>query len=364
MIGCLNATRAAPIKFTRIIFPFFRRCVLRAMALLCLVIIAIPGCAPPLETVTLEDDTVSMEITLGLGGRVLSFSLKGRDNLLKVGEPVASIPNPEVSADADNIGYLGHIVWVGPQKDWWVWQNVNPERLNAKATWPPDPYLIFAENKIIEHSPGKLMLEGVKSPVSGVRLYKSFSLVNNRPGTVALNAEVVNVSEKKVSWDIWFNTRVSSSTRVYVPVSSDKDVHSISYNSKTAGPVEYSVTDGLFTLHRGMPPDMTDRQGKVFIQPLAGWMAGFTADQVFIIEFPLQSREAIHPEHGQVEIYLNYRSDKPEEGLIEMEVHAPYRTLEPGQSMQAGEQWTALSYGGPDDEASHVSFLKKYFKNL
>lgn len=311
---------------------------------------------------TLEDGAVSMEITPGLGGRVLSFSLKGRDNLLKVGEPVASNPDPDVSADANNIGYLGHIVWVGPQKDWWTRQNVNRERLNAKAMWPPDPYLIFAKNKIIEHSPGKLMLEGVKSPVSGVQVFKSFSLVDRKPGTVALDAEVVNVSEKNVSWDIWFNTRVQPATRVYVPVSSGKDVRSISYGSETAASVEYSVADGLFSLRKMPPPDTSGRRGKVFIQPSAGWMAAFAAGQAFIIEFPLQSREAIHPEHGQVEIYLNYRAGEPEDSLIEMEVHAPYRMLEPGQSMRAGERWTALSYDGPDDEASQASFLRRYFK--
>lgn len=327
-----------------------------------LVFIAVSGCTPPLKTVTLEDGTMSMEITPGLGGRVLSFSLKGRDNLLKVGEPVVSIPDPEVSADADNIGYFGHIVWAGPQKDWWARQNINPERLKAKATWPPDPYLVFAENRVVERAPGMLRLEGVKSPISGLRVYKSFSLVDRKPGTVALDAEAVNVSGENVSWDLWFNTRVQPMTRVYVPVSSGKDVRSVSLGDETAGPVEYSVSDGLFSLRQvPLPPGGSGREGKVFIQPSAGWMAGFAAGQAFIIEFPLQPRKAIHPEHGQVEIYLNYRADKPEDSLIEMEVHAPYRTLEPGQSMRAGEQWTALPYGGPDDEASHANFLRKYF---
>lgn len=326
------------------------------------VLIAVFGCAAMPESVTLEDGTVSMEITPGFGGRVLSFALKGQDNLLKIGDPVASVPDPEVSPEADNIGYLGHTVWVGPQKDWWAQQSVNPERLNAKAAWPPDPYLVFAENRIVEHSPGKLVLEGVKSPVSGLQLYKSFSLVNDKPGTVALDVKAVNVSGKKVSWDIWFNTRVQPITRVYVPVSSLKDVRSVSDTKETTGPVEYSLADDLFSLRPAtVPAGMTGRQGKIFIQPSAGWMAGFAAGQVFIIEFPLQPKETIHPEHGQVELYINYRGNL-KDSLIEMEVHAPYRALEPGESMQAGEQWTAMAYDGPDDKARQVNFLKKYFE--
>ena len=40
-----------------------------------------------------------------------------------------------------------------------------------------------------------------------------------------------------------------------------------------------------------------------------------------------------------------------------MEVHAPYRTLAPGEEMQASESWTALPYDGPDTRESHAAFL-------
>lgn len=365
MIACRRQDEGRHIKLKLTVLPCFSRkekhAGFRSKAFLGFVFVVMSGCAALPETVTLEDSEVSVEITPGLGGRILSFSLKGRDNLLKIGDPVAAIPDPKVSPDVDNIGYLGHIVWIGPQKDWWAQQSVNPERLNAKASWPPDPYLIFARNKIAERSPGKLVLEGVESPVSGLQVRKSFSLVNGKPGTVALDVEAVNVSEREVSWNIWFNTRVQPLTRVYVPVSSAKDVRTVSYTNATTGPVEYSLTADLFSLDlTRLPENMTGRRGKVFIQPSAGWMAGFAAGQVFIIEFPLQPEEAIHPEHGQVELYLNYQPENLKDSLIEMEVHAPYRTLKPGEAMQAVEQWTALPYDGPDDKAGHADFLIRH----
>lgn len=320
------------------------------------------GCAALPETITLEDGTGVMEITPALGGRVLSFSLKGRENLLKVGEAVTSIPDPKVSAEVNSIDYFGHIVWVGPQNDWWTQQGVNSERFNAKATWPPDPYLILAGNKIVERSPGGVVLKGVESPVSGLQLRKMFSLLNGKPGTVELGVEAINVSGKTVSWDIWFNTRVQPLTRVYVPVASNKDVRVVSSTNETTGPVEYSLTDGLLTFDlTALPGKITGRKGKIFIQPSAGWMAGFAGGQVFIIEFPLQPREAIHHEQGQVELYLNYQPENLKDSLIEMEVHAPYRTLRPGESMQAAELWTVLPYDGPDEKTAHVNFLEKRF---
>jgi hypothetical protein len=85
-------------------------------------------------------------------------------------------------------------------------------------------------------------------------------------------------------------------------------------------------------------------------------MAGFAGDQLFVIRFAHQDRSLIHPEQGQVELYLDETAD-PGKGLLEMEVHAPYRTLQPKQSMEAEESWTVLSYDGADTYEAQVAFL-------
>ncbi|HEX7028341.1 MAG TPA: DUF4380 domain-containing protein [Gammaproteobacteria bacterium] len=334
---------------------------MRSKIFLSLAIMVMAGCTESPEMIVLEDSVARMEVTAAYGGRVLSFSLQGRENLLKVGEAVMNVPDPEVSPEANNIPYFGHIVWLGPQNEWWTHQQVNPQRFKAKAGWPPDPYLVFARNKVVERTAEKLVLEGVASPVSGVQLRKTFSLTE-KPGMFELFAEAINVSGKELSWDIWFNTRVQPSTSVYVPVTSEQDLRADSGARGTVGPVEYLLSGGLLTLDvERLPTGMTGRRGKLFIQPSAGWMAGFAGEQVFVIEFPLQPKEAIHPAHGQVELYLNYRPESLEDSLIEMEVHAPYRTLKPGEAMRAGERWTVLPYDGPDDKAAHIDFLKKRF---
>lgn len=315
--------------------------------------------ASAVEVIRLENASVVLEVTPELGGRGLGFSLKGRPNLLKIGEAVQTQPAPTLSATADDIAYLGHDVWVGPQEQWWVHQTVNPARRDAKANWPPDPYLAFGKTRIIERTPTRLVLEGGDSPVSGVRLSKTYALSASRADTVEVQASARNIRDTPVSWDLWFNTRTPGSTRVYVPVAHAGDARVESSTGPGIVPVASQVEGGLFSFQRlPLPENTVARRGKVFLQPSAGWMAGFSGGQLFVIRFPHHPRALIHPAQGQVELYLDDQAD-PDESLLEMEVHAPYRTLGPGKEMQASESWTALAYDGPDTREAQVAFLCK-----
>ena len=315
--------------------------------------------ASAVEVIHLENDAIVLEVTPAFGGRGLGFSLRERPNLLKVGDAVRTQPAPTVSATADDIGYLGHDVWVGPQEQWWMQQTVNPARRDAKANWPPDPYLAFGKTRIIERTPTRLVLEGQDSPVSGVRLRKTYALSASRDDTVELQASARNIRDTPVSWDLWFNTRTPGSTRVYVPVADAADARVESSTGSGIVAVASRVEGGLFSFERSpLPAGAIARRGKVFLQPSAGWMAGFSSGQLFVIRFPHQPRDLIHQAQGQIELYLDEQAD-PGESLLEMEVHAPYRTLAPGEEMQASESWTALAYDGADTRESHAAFLCK-----
>ncbi len=308
--------------------------------------------AAGVERIRLQSDAVVVEITPSLGGRVLHVSRVGRRNLIKIGEPVASQPTPRVAADADDIGYLGHDVWMGPQRGWWSDQDANPSRRDEKAIWPPDPYLAFARTRVIARSPDRLVLEGVDSPVTGVRMLKSFAFDPADPATVVVTATARNIRDRPLARDLWFNTRTSAATRVYVPVADARDVRV--EGAADAVPA-WRIDAGVFAF-LPPPPGTAMRRGKVLLQPSAGWMAGFAQGQAFVIRFDLQPREAIHPDHGQVELYLDHARDL-RAGLLEMEVHAPFRTLAPGAAMQARERWTVLPYEGPETQDAQIAFL-------
>jgi hypothetical protein len=182
-------------------------------------------------------------------------------------------------------------------------------------------------------------------------------LSDERADTVEVHATARNIRDKDIAWDLWFNTRLPSSARVYVPVADAGDVRVESFTDASIGPLLPRTENGLFSLDSPSLPDgMTARRGKVFAQPAAGWMAAFSGEQLFVIRFPHHRREQIHPAQGQVELYLDDQADA-DKGLLEMEVHSPYRTLKPGEDMQASEQWTVLPYGGVDTREAHVEFL-------
>lgn len=309
------------------------------------------------ERIRLSNEVLELSLTPAFGGRVLSFNLRGQPNVLKVGTAVERLPAPVVSATAGDVPYLGHDVWVGPQSQWWVHQQVNPQRQAAAAVWPPDPYLSLATTRVVTHGPSRASLQGVPSPVTGVQLGKHIALSGTRADTVELRATARNIRKQAIAWDLWFNTRVAASTRVFVPVASTADVRvQPAAEPGTTAPT-FSHHAGVLALRADARHDGLIQRGKLLLQPSAGWMAGFAGTQVLVIRFAHQPLASIHPEQGQVELYLDAPPQHPEQGLLEMEVHAPYRQLAPGAQMQAQEQWTVLPYAGPDQVQAQRQFL-------
>lgn len=307
----------------------------------------------------LSNGTVTIEITPDIGGRVLSVNLVDKPNFLHIGAAVESEPNPVVTPESSNIAYFGHETWVGPQSQWWVHQLVNPQRAAAKAVWPPDPFLILAKNIVQEKNARQVILQSPNSPVSGVAMQKTFSLMEDNPNQIRLDVTAQNIRDSNVAWDIWFNTRVSHTTHVYVPVESMNDVRVEHFTDATYGPLEHNFSEGFFALENFSPSTHQGRKGKVFIQPAQGWMAAFRDQQLLIIQFTLQPKSAIHPEQGQIELYQEFLNESQEEGLLELEVHASYKTLKPHESMSAAEIWTLLPYNGEQTPAAQRVFLKE-----
>jgi len=323
---------------------------------------AVQPLTEPLDRIRLSNQKLMLELTPNLGGRGLHFALHGYDNVLKVGAVVNDIPQPEVSAFADNIPYLGHIVWLGPQSDWWLRQSANQQRLKAKANWPPDPYLILGRNTVLEKSQSIVKLKGLESDVSGMRVDKVFELEIGQPHGAIMQASATNIQAKgSLPWDLWFNTRIAGDAQVYVPVTDTDDIR-VEYFSKLGkGRLGHEIESGIMALSwRPLLDDESMRRSKLFIQPSAGWMAAFTEKQCFIVQFALEDASQIHPNQAQVELYLDVRPNQHRDGLIELEVHAPYKTLAPGETMRAQERWILFPYPGSNDVSEQRQFLQQH----
>jgi len=317
------------------------------------------------EKFTLDNGVVVAEVTPDIGGRLMSFALKDQPNFLLLADLHTKNLHPVVSAESPNIGYLGHEMWVGPQSQWWVHQNASLKRAANKAEWPPDPYLILAKNRVIEQSAKKVVLESPESPITGIQMVKTYALLPERKNSLKLHVRATNIRKENIAWDIWFNTRVPANTLVYVPVAREADVEQKNMEDEVNAALIYTLSDGILSLDMAPPPaGKMSRKGKLMIQPSQGWMAGFRDKQVFIVQFPHQPKSAIHPEQGQIELYNEYNPGNLAEGLLEMEVHAPYKQLAPKEFMVADETWTILEYKGPATRNAHVAFLRKLAREL
>jgi len=292
---------------------------------------------------------------------------------------VAAQPDPNVDAEAGDIGYLGHQVWLGPQSQGWAHQDANPLRRAANAPWPPDPWLSYAATEVVAQAANRIELRGPPSSISGVRIEHRYAMPADNPGMLETTATMRNIRTTPMRWDLWFNSRVPADTRVFVPVASEGDVrlrHDADarfdgLSGATEGDVRLrhdadarfdglsgATEGGFFTLDLAAPAaGKQGRRGKAFIQPRAGWMAGFRAGQAFVIRFDLQPRERIHHEHGQVELYLQWTPGDDVGSLLEMEVHGPYTTLAPNAEAQAKETWTVRRYDGPDRRDAQLAFV-------
>lgn len=338
------------------------RKLLLALSLPCIAAAAAAG-ADDVPVHALDNGTVRATVSEAIGGRLLSFGLAGQPNFLRL-DTKAGDPAAPIDANGENVGYLGHEVWVGPQKQWWVHQDLNPARAKAKAVWPPDPYLSLAKYALEASTPTALALRGPASPLTGIELHKRYALVEGKPHSLRLEVTATNRRDAQVAWDIWFNTRAHADTFVYVPVASRDDVRVEAAQAGRSAP-RYQLAQGIFALDVPAPGAAdAARKGKVFLQPSSGWLAGFRGGQLLVIQFAHQARRQIHPDQGQVELYHDVEPGQPEQGILEMEVHAPYRTLAPGQSMQAQELWTVLPYAGPATRVAHLAFLRARAKEL
>jgi len=316
---------------------------------------AAPDAAPERpEYITLERSGVAVTITPAFGGRVAGFGLAGRESVVKFDAALAAAePAPEVEIEGAAASYYGQTLWLGPQSEWWNHQDAAPEMHGLG--WPPDPYLSLTETSATR-GPYRVTLTGPVSPYTGMQVRQTFELLDT--GCLRVSAEAQNMRQEAVSWDIWTNIRVPGEAWVFAPVADAAAIRPGPTNDPAFQPPETGMTGGLAYADPSLDGVTAPRrEGKVFLDPDEGWMAALVNGQAFRVSFALLPKEAIHPEQGQVEFYFNQLPDDPAAGVIEMETHATWRTLQPGESMRAVQYWSAQPVSGADFSSDRLNAL-------
>jgi hypothetical protein len=311
----------------------------------------------PMELVEITNGTIVLGALPSLGGRVVLLKTTGGENLLDSDPRYWKAPFPGPSLATPFAPWNGRIVWVGPQSGFWSQQDLEPER--AGAPWPPDPFNEAGRFEIVEQTPSRLRLRGEASPVTGLALEHDYEITGER--TVRLAVTATNGRDTPVSWDLWPNTRVRPDGFPYVPLGPGEESLRVDVpddSSTTTGAYPHVVVEGWLAVPPGVEPEPPRRRltVKAFVRPSSGLIAYFRDGQLLLIRAEEVPVENLHPDQAFIEIYRGAGED-PADNILELEMHGPYRTLAPGESMSFEQTFEVLDYDGSATQADHLARL-------
>lgn len=324
-----------------------------------LLIIAALGTAADAAPVLihLENAAVVVEVAPTLGGRIATLRRPQGENVLLYTAP-ASAPTP--SPEGPFLPANGHVVWIGPQSDWWTQQELNPERAKAHATWPPDPYLEYGTMTVSEQTPTSLGLRGPASPVSGIQLSTTIRL--EADGAVVQTIAVTNVSTHAVSWDLWPNTRVRPDARFYAPYAAGSRLKVVfgSNNPTAEMPLPPVVADDLLSFDTTIAPG-TENQlhlAKAYLPSTEPRLFAVAPHDLLAVVARAPAG-AVHPDQSPIEVFQLVGGD-PVRALLELEFHSAYVTLPPGGVLRTAVAWQVSPYSGEPTPAAHRRAVKEH----
>lgn len=314
--------------------------------------------ADPDPVIFLENDHIRAGFLPEVGGRLVFLGKPGGYNLLKADSTLwreTGDQRMKASPRAGWKAYQGHVIWVGPQSEWWMHQDLNTQRRDSRAIWPPDPYLVYAEFKVLELTESTLVMEGPASPVSGITLTKSYSLLESG---LEIKARMSNRSGVPVSWDIWSNARFEESTLFFVP-GCETGVLKIDVNEsqKTMAPKGEIVKSAFTFVNQASGSGKVEASAKAFLHPDQGRIVAVGKGSMLVLAFGFVEMDRIHPEQGFVEIYKKI-TPGGHGGLLELEHHSAYVNLHPGDSHELNETWTLYDYPGREDPEEAVGYYE------
>lgn len=297
------------------------------------------------------DSSVEAGILAAVGGRVVFFGSPGGRNLLNSDpakwDPAAHVvPEP----DAGFKEFNGHIVWLSPQADWWNQQEVLPGKRGDN--WPPDPYMIYGTYEVMKQGASHIHLCGPESPVSGVKVCKTYTFTG--PRTLELTTVLTNVREAPVSWGIWSNTRLDPAVRFYVAMEGRSD-EAARYDDPDGFRGRFLARGHWFTF--GEPLPEAEINNKVYLSTQLAWVGIFHGDWLWVKEVANIKPSEVHPSQAPVEVYI--RSGGKASRLLELEFHGPYTEIEPGEAIALTETWTLHEASASMTEEDRLAMLTR-----
>jgi len=239
----------------------------------------------------LESGPYAIEIDADDGGRIVEFSLEGKNAL--------------ASRDDSPVAY-GNSFWPSPQSDW---------------DWPPPPELDRLPWQP-KSDAGAIALESQANAALGLRARERVSF-SGSSGVLRLDYTLENVGAAPRRVAPWQNSRVRPGGLTFYPS-----------NGATlpGSTLELPIIDGVaWLLH---DPNTMRENKKSFADGKEGFLAHVEQDLLFVKDWDDVPREKQAPGEGEVELY----EDKTGR-FVEIEEQGPYEELAPGASLVWTVAW-------------------------
>jgi hypothetical protein len=272
--------------------------------------------------VKLENENTTVILGPHCGGRILEYSLNGKNSL-----------------------------YLDPEQKGWVYEPgkdvINPMAgrfdIGPEGTTPSHPDLRFGAWTAEITGPRSARMTSVKDGPTGIQLVRDFTLDKNS-SKLTCTQTMINVSDKITKRCYWSRTLAVGGGICIMPLTPDSRFPR-EYIMYGPGPVmNYQPEDPNIRIRDNFLEIIgTPQRAKLGVDSYAGWIYYLTKnDLLFIKRFPTYP-ERVYNEMAAITISIWYYQDI----MCELEPIGPMEVLKPGKSASFTEEWWLVPYEFP-----------------
>ena len=276
--------------------------------------------------ILLENESTRVVLCPACGGRVLEYSLNGKNSL-----------------------------YVDPKQDGWLYdggkQAIDPDGgrfdIGPEMTIPAHPKLWLGKWTGEIAGPRSANLTSQKDEATGTRLVREFVL-DEASSKLTCTQIIKNVSKETRLWCHWSRTLAQGGGICIIPLTANSRFPN-KYVMYENGPViNYRPVDPNIRVRDEFLEILaTPRYPKLGIDSYAGWLCYLTKNDLMLVKRFPSYPDRVYNEVAAITISIWYYKDV----MCELEPIGPMERIEPGKSVSFTEHWWLLPYAFPADRS-------------
>jgi hypothetical protein len=275
--------------------------------------------------VQLENETTVVILGPHAGGRILSYTLNGKESLFRN----------------------------AAQNGWMASNDTNPVNVSAgrfdigpEHTIPKHPALWRGPWQIEITGPRQARMTSLKDDATGVQLTRDFTLAEEG-SHLSVTQTIINISKETKHWCHWSRTLAQGHGIVLIPLTPNSRFPQ-NYVMYGPGPViNFKPNDPNLRTRDGFleiigPP----QHAKLGMDSHAGWFAYLMRNDLLFVKRYKTYPDRAYNEMAALTISIWYKDDE----VCELEPIGPKENIAPSKSASFTEDWWLLPYDFPQKE--------------